>query len=132
MRQRIIAGLIFLGLAAFFIFMAWAAHNRVDPYPYPCGFKQKYELPCPACGMTTSALAFFSGRVFEAFYIQPTAALLSSVLVLSAFLAFLTVVFGVNCRFFTEVKIRYVILAVLVVIAAGWLVTIARALAADR
>ncbi|MCK4752841.1 MAG: DUF2752 domain-containing protein [Planctomycetes bacterium] len=128
-RQRIVAGLVFLALAAFFTFLAWAAHNKINIYPYPCGFKQDYDLPCPTCGMTTSAVAFAQGRIFQAFYIQPTAALLCCVLVLSAFFTFLTAVFGIYCRFFTAVKIKYVILAIIIIIAAGWMVTLARALA---
>jgi len=35
-------------------------------------------------------------------------------------------------RFFREVKVRYIILALIVIIAAGWAVTLARALAADN
>jgi len=82
--------------------------------------------------MTTSALAFAQGRIFESFYIQPAAALLCSIMVVSAFLAFLVAVFGIYFRFvkrfFVEVKIRHIILALIVILAAGWAVTLARAL----
>jgi len=48
-------------------------------------------------------------------------------------LALFTAVFGVYFRFvkrfFAEVKIRHIIVALLVIIAAGWAVTLARALA---
>jgi len=33
-------------------------------------------------------------------------------------------------RFFAEVKVRYVIIGVIIIIACGWMVTLARALAA--
>jgi len=60
---------------------------------------------------------------------------LCCVLVVVAFLALFTVVFGVYFRFikrfFAEVKIRHLIVALLVIIAAGWAVTLARALAAN-
>ena len=86
--------------------------------------------------MITSASAFAQGKILEAFYIQPAAALLCCVLAVSAFLALLMAVFGVYFgfikRFFTEVKIRYIILALIVIIAAGWAVTLARALAAHH
>jgi len=86
--------------------------------------------------MTTSVSAFAQGRIFEAFYIQPASALLCCVLAVSAFLALFIAVFGVYFgfikRFFAEVKIRYIILALIVIIAAGWAVTLARALAAHR
>jgi hypothetical protein len=49
-------------------------------------------------------------------------------------LALLIAVFGVYSgfvsRFFAEVKIKHVILALIIIIAAGWAVTLARALAA--
>ncbi len=58
------------------------------------------------------------------------------VLVVVAFLALFTAVFGVYFsfikRFFAEVKLRHIILALIVIIAAGWAVTLARALAANR
>ncbi len=57
-----------------------------------------------------------------------------SIAVVVAFLALFTAIFGVYFefirRFFAQVKIRYIILALLVIIACGWAVTLARALAA--
>lgn len=99
-----------------------------------CGFKQRTGLPCPTCGMTTAAAAFVRGKIFEAFYIQPAGALFCCVLVVSAFLAFFIAVFGIYFvflgRFFAEIKIKHLILAVIIIIAAGWAVTLSRALAA--
>ncbi|MHC4265928.1 MAG: DUF2752 domain-containing protein [Planctomycetota bacterium] len=99
----------------------------------PCGFKQRYELPCPSCGMTTSSVAFIQGHIGQAFYIQPAGAFLCCLLVISAFLAFLIAVFGVYFRFlkvfFEQVKLKYVIIAFLIIIAAGWMVTLSRAMA---
>ena len=61
---------------------------------------------------------------------------LARVIAVGGFLAFLTTVFGVYFRFterfFNDVKIRHIILAVIVILAAGWAVTLARALAAGR
>ena len=98
-----------------------------------CGFKQRHGLPCPTCGMTTATLAFAQGRIFEAFYIQPACGFLCCVMILTAILAFIIAVFGVYfCfieRFFKEVKVRYIILALIIIVAAGWAVTLARALA---
>lgn len=112
------------------------ANGKIDigRWVNPCGFKQEYDLPCPTCGLTTSVLAFAQGKIFEAFYIQPAAALLCCIAAVSAFLAFLIAVLGVYFRFlerfFTEVKIRHIIFALIVIFAAGWAVTLARALAA--
>jgi len=135
-RQRLTAASVCLAVIVFFGLFALAGHYKITPWPLPCGFKQKYNLPCPTCGMTTSVTAFAQGKIFESFYIQPAAALLCCVLAVSAFLAFFVAVFGVYFsflnRFFIEVKIKYIILALIIIIAAGWAVTLARALAAKN
>ncbi len=105
-------------------------------WPFPCGFRQKYNLPCPGCGITTSAVTFAAGKILKSFYIQPAAAFLCCVLVAVSFLAFLVAVFGIYFRFldrfFAEVKVKYIILALIIIIAAGWAVTLARALAENN
>jgi hypothetical protein len=84
--------------------------------------------------MTTSALAFARGDIFKSFYIQPAAALMCSLLLMAAFFAFLTAALGLHFQFLgrlhAELTAKHVILALMVVIAAGWMVTLARALAA--
>jgi len=138
-RQRAASALVFLAVLAFFGLFWFAANGKIDigRWLAPCGFKQKYDLPCPTCGMTTSVFMFVRGEIFGhngAFYTQPAIALLCSVMVVVAFLAFLIAVFGVYFRFFnrffTEIKIKHIILALIIIIAAGWAVTLARALAA--
>ena len=134
-RQRKCSALVFLAIFGFFILFAVAGHFQVDMGRWfgQCGFKQDTGLPCPTCGMTTSTLAFAQGKILEAFYIQPACAFLCSLLLITGILAFLITTFGIYFRFitlfFTEVKIRYMILALLIIIAAGWAVTLARALA---
>jgi len=137
-RQRMAAAIVCLAVVGFFGLFALAGHYNINMgrlLGY-CGFKQRYGLPCPTCGMTTAVLAFAQGKIFEAFYIQPACALLCCVLVVTASLAFVTAVFGVYFRFlerfFGEVKVRYIILALIVIIAAGWAVTLARALAVSN
>jgi hypothetical protein len=134
-RQRIAAGIVFLWIAGFWLFCFLAANGHIDLERMLglCGFKQRHGLPCPSCGMTTAALVFSQGRIFRAFYIQPAGALGCCILALTAFFSFLIAVFGVYFsilkRFFAEVRIFYLILAVVVIIAGGWAVTLARALA---
>jgi hypothetical protein len=133
--QRIAAAIIFLAIVGFFIVFGLAGHYGIDMGRWLgyCGFKQRFGLPCPTCGMTTMALAFAQGKISEAFYIQPAGALLCCLLVLIGLLALFTAVSGVYFRFierfFKEVKVRYIILALIIIIAAGWVVTLARALA---
>lgn len=132
------AVIVFSAVVGFFGLFALAGHYNIDMGRWLgyCGFKQRYGLPCPTCGMTTATLAFAQGKIFEAFFIQPAGALLCSVLVVIAFLALVIAVFGVYFRFlerfFREVKVKYIILTLIVIIAAGWAVTLARALAAGN
>ncbi|MHC4260113.1 MAG: DUF2752 domain-containing protein [Planctomycetota bacterium] len=131
-RGRVIAASIFLVLVALFGLLWLTANEKIDMgwWLEPCGFKQRYDLPCPTCGMTTSVFAFVRGRIFESFYIQPAAALFCCVLVAAAFLAFLAAVFGLYFtflrRFLSEVKTRHVIMWLVIIVAAGWAVTLAR------
>ena len=131
------AAIVCLGIILFFGVFALAGRYKIDMgrlLGY-CGFRQQTGLPCPTCGMTTATLAFAQGRIFEAFYIQPACGLLCCVVVIAGILAFVIAVFGIYFRFierfFTEVKLRYMILALVIIIAAGWAVTLARAIAAN-
>jgi len=132
-RQRLLAGIVFIVLAGSLGLLRLAATGRIDidRWINPCGMKQRWGLPCPTCGMTTSALAFIQGKIFESFYIQPAAAILCSGLVIAAFLALFAVVFGVYFQFLMRIKAKYVILFLLGIIAAGWIVTLARTLTAN-
>jgi hypothetical protein len=132
-KQRVVAAVVWIAVVAFFSVFFIAGHYKVDMgfFLGRCGVKQNFGLPCPTCGMTTATLAFAQGRIFEAFYIQPAAGFLCSILVFAAILSFFISVFGVYFsfiqRFFTEVKLRYIILALFIIILSGWIVTFTRA-----
>ncbi len=134
-RQRLIAALLCAAIVVFFGIFAVAGHYQADMGRWLgyCGFQQTTGLPCPTCGMTTATLTFAQGRIVEAFYIQPAGGLLCSVMAVVAILAFAVAVSGIYFhfirRFFAEVKIRYMVLALFFIITAGWAVTLARALA---
>jgi hypothetical protein len=136
-RQRAIAAFISLAVFGSLALFGLAEYYQIDMGRWLgyCGFKQRYGLPCPACGMTTATLAFSQGKILEAFYIQPAAAFLCSLMVVAASLCFVVAVFGIYFSFFdrlfSEVKIRHVIVALMIIIPAGWAVTLARALAAN-
>lgn len=131
-NQRLKAGLLFVGIASFFIFAGLAGQGVIDLSELfnPCGFRQRYNLTCPTCGMTTAAVEFAKGNVFEAIYIQPAAGIFCWVLAASGILAFITAVFGLYFRFIyrltTRLKTRYIILVLLILVAGGWAVTLAR------
>jgi hypothetical protein len=135
-RQRLTATIICLAIISFFGFCAVAAHFKIDTGRWLgyCGFKQRTGLPCPTCGMTTATLAFARGKILQAFYIQPACALLCSIMVVVALLAFIIAVFRIYFRFlnrfFMEVKVRHIVVALIIIIASGWAVTLARAIVA--
>ena len=135
-RQRFYAAVVFVCVVLVLGFLALAACGKIDleRLMHPCGFKQEYGLPCPTCGITTAAVTFVQGRIFESFYIQPAGALLCCLLVFAAFFALMTAAFGIYFdfveRLLAAVKLKYLILALVIIIGAGWMVTLARALAA--
>ena len=137
-RQRVIAAIFCLSVTVYFAAFAIAGHYQVNMGRHLgyCGFKQRTNLPCPSCGMTTATLAFAQGRIWEAFNIQPAAALLYCVAVVAAavalFIAASGLYPGVVRQFFEEVKIRYIIVALVIILASGWAVTVARALATQN
>jgi hypothetical protein len=134
-KQRAIATAVWIAAAAFFGVFAVAGHYKVDMGYFlgRCGLKQNTGFPCPTCGMTTATLAFAQGQILRAYSIQPAAGFLCSLLVFAAILSFSISVFGVYFRFverfFAEVKLRYILLALLIIILSGWAVTFSRALA---
>ncbi len=128
------AGLIALFFACAAVIAAgWVDFGRMVG---PCGFQQRFGLPCVTCWMTRSVIAFVQGRIWDAFYMQPAAALFCCVAVLAEFLALPIVIRGVYwCfldRLFREIRVWHWIVAVVVVLAGGWAVTLARAIAAKQ
>ena len=134
-KQRIIAVIIFVSIAGFFTiaFLAGSGLINLDLLIGPCGFRQRTGLPCPSCFMTTSCIFFVQGKIWDSFYIQPAAGLLWVLLVTCAIFSFLIAVFGVYFCFldyiFNRMNIKYIVLAAIVIFAAGWAVTFARLLA---
>jgi hypothetical protein len=134
-RQRVVAGVIFVVIAAVFVSLIAAARGWMDPAQIlgPCGFKQSFGLPCIGCYITRSGMLFVSGRIFEAFYVQPAGAVFCCAGVLIAICSLLIAVFGVNFRFLqcrvSKRTIWLTVLAIVVVFLCGWAVTLARALA---
>ena len=135
-RQRLIAAGIFLSLAAFFGLFALTGHYKIPLWPFPCGFQQRFNLACPTCGVTTSAKAFAQGKILQSLYIQPAAALICILLTVSAifglFIAVSGIYFSFLNHFFDKIRIKYIFLALIIIVAIGWAVTLARALAANR
>jgi hypothetical protein len=80
-----------------------------------------------------SVIAFSQGHISDAFNIQPAAGFLCCFAAATAFFAFLVAVFGVYSpiveRHLALFKLRYVFVVLFLIFAAGWAVTLARAIA---
>jgi hypothetical protein len=128
-----IAGVIFLVIAGGFALGWLMGQFHFTLYPFPCGFKQRYGLPCPTCGMTTAVIAFSHGHIGSAFYYQPAAGLFCCLAAIIAFFALLIAVLGVYSpvieRQFALLKLRYVFIVLFLIFAAGWAITLARTIA---
>jgi hypothetical protein len=97
-----------------------------------CALKRNFGLPCPTCGFTTSIDVFVKGGIIKAFWIQPAAAASCVILLFVAFFSLLSAILGVNFSFLPPVRLwqpKYILIAGLIIFAAGWVVTISRALA---
>ena len=136
-RERKTAALVSLSIVSLFgvLWGLQKLHFDFGLLFNPCGFKQRTGWPCPACGMTTSVLAFARGQVVASFYAQPASALVCSLLAVVAFLALLVaaggVYFTVFDRLLREVKVSHLLVVLLIIFLAGWAVTLARAFAAQ-
>lgn len=137
-RERAASGVVFLAVGALFLLL-WLASAKffdIGLLAGPCGFKQRHGLPCPTCGWTTSAEAFVRGEFLRSFHVQPAAAVICTVLAVGAFLALFQAVLGVYFKFlrsfWSSVKVRYLIGALIIIIVGGWAVTLVRALAARQ
>lgn len=100
----------------------------------PCGFKQRYRLPCITCGWTTATRAFARGELVNAFYIQPAAALVNCLMLVSAVVSFVIAVTGkiplFVVRLRRELKYSHLLIVLVVVLLSGWAVTFTRAVGA--
>jgi Protein of unknown function (DUF2752) len=138
LTQRITAAVVFLAISGLFYFLYLGAVGKIDMPRIIgiCEFKRTYGLPCVSCWMTTSAMAFVRGHILEAFYIQPAGAIICCGLVCVAVFSLLIALFAVNFRFLhrplSRRFIRYFVISMLIILAAGWAVTIARAIAQGR
>jgi len=132
-RERKLAGLIFLSFAALVGLLALCRMTgfNISRLFLPCGFQQRYHLPCPTCGWTTALKAFFQGHFAQAFYIQPAASLICLGLLVCALTALYIALSGIFPvfvgRLYREVKLKHMLGALVLVVLAGWAVTFVRA-----
>ena len=100
-----------------------------------CAFERNFGVPCPTCGFTRAISTFMKGKIIKAFYIQPAAAAICITLIWTAFFSLLSTALGVNFSFLPPVRLwqlKHILLTIIIILAAGWAVTAARALAQLR
>lgn len=124
--------MIFFIIAAGFGVL-WASkkgHINLSYLLGPCGFKQRYHLPCPGCGWTHAAEMFVTGYFWQAFLIQPAAGLFCTVSAIAAIFALHCAVFGIDFgllqRIFCSKSVSILLITACIVIAAGWIVNLIR------
>jgi hypothetical protein len=129
---RLAAAGVFLGITACFGLL-WASgkgYVDVSRWVGVCGFKQRFGLPCPGCGWTHAAQQFVQGHPVEAFRIQPAAMFFCSVAAITAVFALHCAVFAIDFRFlhrlFRSTGVVILIIAAILVVLGGWVVTLTR------
>lgn len=127
--QRVVAAAIFPAIAVMFAGLHFAAVYKLVLYPFPCGFKAQFGLPCPTCGMTTSVLAFAKGEIWHSFYVQPAGAVLCCILIGAGLFAMAAAIAGTDWGLVRAIKLKYIIVTLIVLIGGGWAVTMSRAIA---
>lgn len=140
-RQKLSPGARFFAAGVFCVLstgigILWAAskdHIDLKFWFGICGFKQRFGLPCPGCGWTHAAQAFFTGHIPEAFIIQPAAGFFCVVVVFIAFFALHCAIFGIDFGFLRSLfgstaGISILLISTIVVILAGWVVTLTRSI----
>jgi hypothetical protein len=126
--QRMLTGAILPAVAFVFAFLRFAAIHKWVFYPFPCGFRARFGLPCPTCGMTTAVLAFSRGDILQSFYIQPAAAMLCCILIATGIGGMTMAIFGTDWGLVRSIKLKYIIVVFIVLVGGGWAVTLARAI----
>lgn len=135
-QDRITYLTVFVIIALFFALFYLVKVDLLNLWPKgECAFQRNYGLPCPTCGFTRAISAFMEGKITKAFYVQPAAAAICLALIWTGFFSLLSACLGVNFSFLPPVRTwqpKYIIPAIIIILAAGWVVTLARALVQMR
>ncbi|WP_146682706.1 DUF2752 domain-containing protein [Limihaloglobus sulfuriphilus] len=92
-----------------------------------CGFKRKYNLPCPFCGMTRSFSFFFRGRFISSLTVQPAGFMLAAILSVSGICS-AAELFGHKTLFYRELRrgkrLAIVFVCIFIIGLVSWVYTI--------
>ena len=134
-QERIFAGIILVLILSVAAVLFLASRGIIDLGMVfgVCGFKQRYDLPCPGCYMTHSAQAFVQGRIIESFCIQPAAAIFCAGFTVTAVFSLLISVFGLKFWFLSGQHLtklfKWIVISAVLLIIVGWGITLLREMA---
>jgi hypothetical protein len=100
------------------LWLALAPHLR------PCIFRSLTDVPCPTCGTTRAATAFFEGDLLAAFAANPLAAMGGCLFVVGAPLATLWAVSRWPIPQLTKSSLGWTRVCVLLLVVVNWLYVI--------
>ncbi len=131
-QDRITFFWVFVITASLFVVLYLVKAGIINTAPAGgCAFLRNTGLPCPTCGWTRAINAFMAGEIITAFYIQPAAAAGCIILAGTGFFSLLSSLLGVNFLFLPPIRLwqlKYIVLTIMIILAGGWAVTLARAL----
>ncbi|OHB58262.1 MAG: hypothetical protein A2Y07_03975 [Planctomycetes bacterium GWF2_50_10] len=107
-------------LFSIFAFLAARGGFEVGRYAGVCGFYQKYQRPCPGCGMSRAVIELYKGNVGGAIYEQPAAVVFVVMGFIWAVAGLIAVVRGKRLGLAERIKLKYIVLLILTVLLAGW------------
>jgi len=136
-KGRLIAAGVFFAMAAVWAVLWLSAHGQFNLTFWLgiCGFKRQYGLPCPGCGWTHAGQLFATGHPVQAFFIQPAAAFFYAAGVAAGIYALLMAVFGIDFdfprRLRAAVGVKWLVIGAILILLAGWVVTLLRTVVSE-
>jgi len=103
-----------------FAFLAGQGRFDVGRYAGVCGFYQKYQRPCPGCGMSRAVIELYKGDIGGAIYEQPAAVVFVVMGFAWAGAGLIAAARGKRLRLAERIKLKYIVLLILTVLLAGW------------
>ena len=109
-------------VVAFSVFGFLAANGKFDVGSNfgVCGFYQKYQMPCPSCGMSRAVIELYKGDLVGSVKEQPAAIVLIILAVGVSILGLVTAFKGVSLVLVERIKLKYIVFFVIIIVIAGW------------
>lgn len=127
--------LLILGITAGYGWLGWSLwHYNSHSSFTPCPFKNVTGIACPSCGSTRSLTQIVQGNFADAFLLNPLGFIIAAILIIFPFWLLYDIVFAKDSlhksyiRFEKTLKIKWVALILITLIAANWIWNIIKGL----